>query len=804
MHKRVFGSPLLAQLGMIAAFVLGCQAEGKRLGGTDSGAATGGAAGSSAGAADAGGSPPKGGPAVPGTGGAAFAGRDAGDEEPNPLQDASAPGGEPDASSPREAGAENEPGARRFTHPGGLSTASDLERMRRKVQAELQPWQGSWERLLGNPHAQLDYLPRAQTFICAGGECDGENYILLARDAAAAYQLALRYQISQDSAFADKAAEVLDAWAASLTEFRGDSNAGLRAALYGYQLALAGELLRTYTGWDRAPLQTLLTEVFYPLQSDFLKRHNGACESNYWANWDLANMAAVLAIGVFADRDDIFDEGIEYFKHGDGQGAIEQAVHFVHPDGSGQWQEAGRDQGHSTLGPMLLGVVCEIAWNQGIDLYGYADNRLLVGSEYVAAYNLDHEVPYVAYSWLSGRAGSCGQGVQATISASGRGSFRAGFDLIYNHYTHRRGIAAPFTADYAARVRPEGGGGDYGSTSGGYDSLGFTTLTHTLEPIEQGAVPSQLRPYAEGPQVTLSFRGSAYATGYRIKRAEQSGGPYQLIATLGNGRTYYVDPGLSPNRRYYYVVSALTPDGESVDSEEALAIPTEQIFGVTIGTTGSHGDIGATRELALDGSLHNFFDGPEGVSFVGLDLGEKRRAVPTGVGYAPRSHFAERMVGGRFQASNSQDFATDVVDLFVVEQGPQEGELTFAPVQGEQSYRYFRYISESKGFGNVAEIQFLGVVSGASAPLSPTEVGAELSAADEALVQWQAVEDAEQYRVLRARASGGQYEVVASGNLSEFKDPGLESGADYYYVVTAFNKWGESPRSRELQVTTEP
>jgi hypothetical protein len=29
------------------------------------------------------------------------------------------------------------------------------------------------------------------------------------------------------------------------------------------------------------------------------------------------------------------------------------------------------------------------------------------------------------------------------------------------------------------RVRPEGGGGDYGSDSGGYDSLGFGTLTLT-------------------------------------------------------------------------------------------------------------------------------------------------------------------------------------------------------------------------------------------------------------------------------------------------------------------------------------
>jgi hypothetical protein len=38
----------------------------------------------------------------------------------------------------------------------------------------------------------------------------------------------------------------------------------------------------------------------------------------------------------------------------------------------------------------------------------------------------------------------------------------------------------PNISAYATRVRPEGGGGDYGSASGGFDQLGFGTLTCTL------------------------------------------------------------------------------------------------------------------------------------------------------------------------------------------------------------------------------------------------------------------------------------------------------------------------------------
>jgi hypothetical protein len=52
------------------------------------------------------------------------------------------------------------------------------------------------------------------------------------------------------------------------------------------------------------------------------------------------------------------------------------------------------------MGIGLMGIFCEMAWNQGDDLYGYDNNRLLKGAEYVAKYNLGKEVPYVLYNEL--------------------------------------------------------------------------------------------------------------------------------------------------------------------------------------------------------------------------------------------------------------------------------------------------------------------------------------------------------------------------------------------------------------------
>ena len=68
---------------------------------------------------------------------------------------------------------------------------------------------------------------------------------------------------------------------------------------------------------------------------------------------------------------------------------------IVYP--SGQCQETTRAQHYAQLGIGLLSGATEIAWNQGVDLYGWDNNRLLKGYEYIAKYGLGEEVPYQHY-----------------------------------------------------------------------------------------------------------------------------------------------------------------------------------------------------------------------------------------------------------------------------------------------------------------------------------------------------------------------------------------------------------------------
>src|SRR3954471_13363317 len=119
-----------------------------------------------------------------------------------------------------------------------------------------------------------------------------ENYALLFNDAAAAYALALRWRISGEQPYADKAVEILNAWGSTLKRLSGSSDLALAAGIYGYQLANAAELMRTYAGWesaDFARFQKMMTEVFLPVNRDFLHRHNNTKDDHYWANWDLCS-----------------------------------------------------------------------------------------------------------------------------------------------------------------------------------------------------------------------------------------------------------------------------------------------------------------------------------------------------------------------------------------------------------------------------------------------------------------------------------------------------------------------------------
>jgi hypothetical protein len=470
------------------------------------------------------------------------------------------------------------PASSGFVHPGLLHTQADFDRMAAKVTANAAPWINSWNILIANSHASLGYTPRPQAVVYRNDPLNGaDNSALLFNDVAAAYACALRWKVTGDTAYADKAVQIMNAWSSTLTGIswsNGYYDGFLAAGLQGYQFANAGEILRNYPGWAAADFlrfQTMMTNVFYSMNSGMLTTPSSLL---VYSNWDLCGLASILAIAVLCDNRTAFDAGINYFKTGLGNGGVFNTVNYIHPGYLGQTQESGRDQGHNTLSVMLLTTICEMAWNQGVDLYGFDNNRVLAAAEYVSKGNLIqsgttyYTVPFAPYT--------NGSVTNTVFATGGQGMLRAGWALIYHHYVNRKGLAAPYTQKYMALTSPEGGGGNYGPNSGGYDQLGYTTLTCSRDPIASGAVPSGLTAYVTGGQVILSWWGTANASSYNVKRATVAGGPYTQIASLITDPLTYTDTAATAGT-YFYVVTALVGGIETAVSNEARAITAVQL-----------------------------------------------------------------------------------------------------------------------------------------------------------------------------------------------------------------------------------
>ncbi|GAA3990161.1 alginate lyase family protein [Mucilaginibacter dorajii] len=375
-----------------------------------------------------------------------------------------------------------------MVHPGGLHTAADFSRIKAMVTSGTEPWNSGWNKLIANSHAQLNYQPSPTVKLIRGGntvwESDPDNYSHAYNDVAAAYQTAIRWKVSGDTAYANKSIQILNAWAATCISINGDPNAALAAGIYGFQFAVAGELMRDYKGWkpgDFTTYQQWMLRVFYSQNHDFLIRHQSSCPEHYWSNWDLCNLASAMAIGILADKRSAYNYAMNYIMHSpNGNGNIQKAINYVFTGsdaGLAQLQESGRDQGHATLVIALLGPICQMAWNQGDDLYGFNDNMFLKACEYTAKYNVANlNVPFHSYTYYD-----CNTTTTLTqISSDSRGASRPMWALVYNHYAKLKGLSATYSKLGVQVTQPEGGGGDYGPDSGGFDQLGFGTLMYTL------------------------------------------------------------------------------------------------------------------------------------------------------------------------------------------------------------------------------------------------------------------------------------------------------------------------------------
>ena len=473
------------------------------------------------------------------------------------------------------------PGNKGFVHPGALVTQADIDRAKKLIFEEKNDYMvRAWNILCANQYSQSNVATWPTPFVQRG--LSGDNYMNAARGAAMAYQNALRWKISGDRAHADKAVGILMQWCDVTEAVTGNTNVSLAAGLYGYGFANAAELMRDYDGWapeDFERFKKWMVKVWYNPSIDFLRRRHdtwsnfhypnmGERPGHYWSNWGLCNVLCVMSIGILCDDVHMYNQGVSFYKY-DHQGTFQEdrsklsmivndgcdefignLVPVVLPDERGpfgylgQMQESGRDQGHTLMALGCALDICQIGFNQGDDLFAYMDDRIAAGTEFVAAMNFagidPTTLPWINYNYADCR-GTLGASWHMTgPNPAGGGEWRPTWDRVIGYYEGLRGVNLQYASVAGEMIGPDGGGGNYSANSGGFDHLGFTSLTHWRPLIDKADAITPLSGDIVYKGVTYKEQTNLGGLKYRHERGKSfaipaDGADITLIPQLPEG-----------------------------------------------------------------------------------------------------------------------------------------------------------------------------------------------------------------------------------------------------------------------------
>lgn len=330
---------------------------------------------------------------------------------------------------------------RKFVHPGITYTQADIDRMKAMIAAKEEPFYSTFMMLKTSSYSSPSGSVSDRGSSIGEGKFNGT----IGADGRRAHDLALVYVLTGEKKYADKAVKYLNA----NSHYTNTSARGTGPLDNGKinLLIEAAELLRDYEGWLPADQQRFKDMLVYPGFSqteDFYKKYASTDDSKngitfYWncynfdagrfGNQGLFAARALLAMGVYLDNDVIFDRVYQYLNGTQDRhfanypdlpyvagprtpkssfsevtqssatasgfntstsipnyGYDEQLQYYFYKNG--QCQEASRDQGHNMCGVSMYISIAEMLWNQGIDMYGALDNRILTATEYNTRINV--------------------------------------------------------------------------------------------------------------------------------------------------------------------------------------------------------------------------------------------------------------------------------------------------------------------------------------------------------------------------------------------------------------------------------
>lgn len=457
-----------------------------------------------------------------------------------------------------------------FVHPGIDLTLADLDWVKAKVLAGEEPWAGYAEELKGSSRSELyksangplAFVPEPSSRVIRGayGSIDiGSSQ--WGASSGMVYSCAVLWYITGEEAYAKKAIEIIDAWSRKLRSF-DENDTKLIIGLDGQAFCNAAEILRyTYPGWseeDTESVNTLLMEILFPYIRFYSSEANG--------NWDGSILHTILSFAVFTDNREMFDNAVYHYLHSPFNGSL---LKYIWPNG--QCQEMTRDMGHAQMGERLFSYAARVAYNQGVNLFEAAGQRLALGLEYLETWNSGEEVD--CYGPPAQRE---------------RGHFSHGLEWVYNYYTSK-GVDLPHVK--------------YAIEHGDRDVLKKLTAWSA----SFGETPAELKK----PEPSKI----AYMVGAK-KASETSPAPSDAIvvkpgddlqavmdANAGTGRTILLKAGEYKVKKTYSIPSGINLKGEGL---ETVFVCEPSIFNIAFSFSGFGQKDITLSDFVIDGAWdHN-------------------------------------------------------------------------------------------------------------------------------------------------------------------------------------------------------
>jgi hypothetical protein len=638
-----------------------------------------------------------------------------------------------------------QPQALAYTHPGAPLTLSDLQSVKANVDANREPWKSGYASLAAG--TQLTYTmqgPFAQ--VSRVGAYDA-NLAEWRSDMNAVWNFSRMWYFTGDTAYAQKAHDILLAWANTQTEFSGNESM-LDLGDYAYKFVGGADILRgTWPGWteaDTTAVKAYFANVLQPGANPWGASMYGAANKG---------ALALVAQGLMA----IFNDDTAKLNDIAYQARTLAHVGLRSSNDIGMLGDSLRDQGHAHVQLFSLTMLAEALWKQGIDIYPDYNNRLLAAGEYYARVNdLSVATPFLPF-------GTTDQYYTADITNRGFGAGNTALNILYGAYVLRKGIPAPYMTRRLQEM-PVGG-----------DSFMFMKDADlsTATPAPALTIPATT-------SITSGFSDIEIGGSAPDGGSSYSAGTWTVV---GRGVNIW---GTGDSCHFTY--QAVTGDCTIIAKVESVQnTHVSARAGVMIRTSLSEG---APRAWMAVTPGSQFQQNIQGLSvYAGNNYANKSYGIPQ-PSYWVKLERLGNMVTGYVSQDGTNWAATDV------------GRLDDAPA----TWYVGLVVSSTNGALNTSTFSNVQITggNGGSPVVTPAAPTAFLAAGGENVValRWQPSFGATSYTIKRATTSGGTYSTVASGvTASSYTDKTVTNGTTYYYVVTAINAAGTSVNSPEDSAT---